>query len=111
MWRAVCIALLAPIAGGGAWQTPFTEQHLPGLGSVRTLTLQLPYNGPLSTGGLAYLIKAGSKWMGDASSKSDFYLPTAAGLPGVLASDLSSALAPGNDGLEHGPTELLDMEK
>lgn len=34
-------------ARGGAWQTPFAEQQLPGGGVALTLLLQLPCDGPL----------------------------------------------------------------
>lgn len=33
--------------GHGAWQTPFVEQELPGVGPALTLMLQLPWDGPM----------------------------------------------------------------
>jgi hypothetical protein len=34
-------------AGHGAWQTPFCEQELPGVGQALTMMLQLPWEGAL----------------------------------------------------------------
>lgn len=41
------LPLLPVVAGGGAWQTPFAEQALPGGGAALTMLLQLPWEGPL----------------------------------------------------------------
>jgi len=44
-WTVVSCLLVS--SGHGAWQTPFFEQELPGVGPAMTMLLQLPWDGPL----------------------------------------------------------------
>ncbi|WIA18801.1 hypothetical protein OEZ85_003484 [Tetradesmus obliquus] len=97
-------------ARGGAWQTPFAEQQLPGGGVALTLLLQLPCDGPLGHGGLSFLVKtSNNKWLGNAATYKDFWYPTAQ-LPVVAA--VSVGKAPGSAAADlAGPDKQLDMEK
>ncbi|KAF8064622.1 R1 [Scenedesmus sp. PABB004] len=96
----------------GAWQTPFAEQQLPGVGPALTLLVQVPYEAALKTGGLAFLVKAGSKaWLGNAATNKDFFFATGA-LPAVPAASLEAADAGAlaGDAALVAPESVLDME-
>jgi hypothetical protein len=61
--------------GGGAWQT-LMAQHEMGSEDVLVMMLQLPLEGPVAEGGLAFVLKTGQQqWLGDAKTKKDFFLP------------------------------------
>eukprot|EP00879_Flechtneria_rotunda_P032499 GHRR01035715.1.p1 GENE.GHRR01035715.1~~GHRR01035715.1.p1 ORF type:complete len:549 (+),score=218.69 GHRR01035715.1:830-2476(+) len=99
-------------ARGGAWQTPFAEQDVPGTGPVLTMLLQIPCDGPLRSGGLAFLVKAGgNSWLGNAATYSDFFFSTAQ-LPEVPVAAIT-----GDGQVDHGgsalamPGAALDMKR
>lgn len=111
-------AIPAADAGGGAWQTPFQEQHLSGHGPCLSVLLQLPADGPLAynaqDGGLAFLVKAGNNsWLGNAATYSDFFYPTGGLECGVDDKAIAAAAAEGGelDDLNIGPDLRLDLER
>lgn len=72
------------VDAGGAWQTVLEKHPLPmpdgtaGPAPMYTMLMSVPLEGPLAEGGLIFVLKSGStgqntKWLKDASTKSDFY--------------------------------------
>lgn len=69
------------IDAGGAWQSGFDKQAVPGdqNSAVFTLVLQVPLEGPLEKGGLVFVLKSAStgnntKWLKDSDTQKDFFL-------------------------------------
>ena len=72
-------------AGGGAHQTAFKRLAAPGYPSrpdiaVHAVTVQLPLQGPLLTGGIAFVLKTGQQqWLAcraEGVLRSDFFIST-----------------------------------
>ena len=70
-----------PNTGGGAWQTPFESMEIGLSGSsrrVRACTVQVPLEGVLQQGGVAFVLRTGSgQWVSSqtrGSKQLDFYV-------------------------------------
>ena len=75
----ICFA--CPDAGGGAWQTPFESMEIGQRGSsrsIRACTLQIPLEGVLQQGGVAFVLRSGSgQWVRSqtwGNKQLDFYV-------------------------------------